>query len=118
MLENEGHEVLDFRDPSACSLFNDPTCTCPQSNPCADILITDMNMPNMTGLEFIRMQRARGCKAGPKNKLILSAHVSLPNINEVEMTGCPVMRKPFKPADFLNWIEESVGRIDPERAPA
>jgi CheY-like chemotaxis protein len=115
LLEKRGHEVLAFSSPAACPSFLDPTCQCPQEHPCGDILITDMNMPTMNGLDFIRLQAQRGCQGKMRKKLLLSANISQQHIAEAQKIGCTVMRKPFKLAALLAWIIEAENRISAAR---
>jgi CheY-like chemotaxis protein len=114
-LEQRGHEVLAFSSPAACPLFLDATCPCPQDHPCGDILITDLNMPVMNGLDFIRLQTRRGCKGKVRNKLLISANISQQDAEEAQDIGCAVLRKPFKLATLLSWVVEAENRIAADR---
>jgi CheY-like chemotaxis protein len=115
LLERRGHEVLAFSSPAACSIFLDPACQCPQQHPCADILITDLNMPIMNGLEFIHLQEQRGCKGMTENKLLLSANIDQKQVAQAQKLGCAVMRKPFRLTNLLAWIAEAENRIAADR---
>ena len=101
-----GHEVLAFSDPLACPLYTQDACTCTQEHPCGDLLITDNQMPRMTGLEFIRRQAERGCKGVAANKAVLSGNWSEVQRREAAELGCRIVRKPFDLGELSDWIKE------------
>ena len=70
ILEKRGYEVFSYSEPLLCPVYLDREC--PHEHPCMDILITDVRMPNMTGLDFIENQRRYGCKAIVSNKAVIS----------------------------------------------
>jgi Response regulator containing CheY-like receiver, AAA-type ATPase, and DNA-binding domains len=106
LVESLGHEVLSFSDPTICPLYSDAMCTCTKGTPCADLLITDNNMPKMTGLEFIRQQVLRGCKGVASNKAIMSGAWSEQDLLVAKSLGCKIFIKPFDVDELLDWIEE------------
>ena len=101
-----GHEVLVFSDPLACPLYLNDDCDCPQEHPCGDLLITDNQMPRMTGLEFIRRQVERGCKGVAANKAVLSATWTEAQRQEAAELGCRIVKKPFDLSALTEWIRE------------
>ena len=48
-----GYEVLAFPDPGVCPLHTLAHCQCPRSTICADMVISDVNMLSVSGLDFI-----------------------------------------------------------------
>ncbi len=62
VLKNRGYEVHCSSEPFFCPVYLDSKCPCPVEHYCTTIIITDINMPNMTGLEFIEHQKRMGCK--------------------------------------------------------
>jgi len=111
VLQGYGCEVQAFPDPTACVVFNNSECNCPMDKPCADVLITDMMMPNMSGIELLRLQRKRGCKALDANKALMSAITTPYQQEAVKELGCHFFRKPFKLAEIKQWINECAERI-------
>lgn len=105
LVKRLGHEVLSFTTPVMCPFYSDdfPECTC--DSPCADILITDNDMPKMTGLEFIRRQTVMGCKGVAKNKAILSGAWSEEDLRLADSLGCKILYKPIDPRELVEWIE-------------
>jgi len=111
VLQGYGCEVQAYPDPTACAVFNKPECDCPMDRACADVLITDFNMPNMNGVELLRLQRKRGCKALDANKALMSAMTTPRQQAAVKELGCHFFRKPFKLSEIKQWIEGCAERI-------
>ena len=76
-----------------------------------DMVITDLNMPNMNGIELLKLQRKRGCKALDANKALMSAVTTPRQQAEVKELGCHFFRKPFKLSEIKQWIDECAERI-------
>ncbi len=115
VLSSKGHSVQTFIDPSFCHLYQDQQCQCPQDSPCADIMITDMMMPHMNGIELLQMQRDRGCKVIVANKALLSAKNETQLKDATKELGCHFIRKPFRLADICDWVEECAERVPDSR---
>ncbi len=62
VLSERGYEVHGSFRPLSCPVFLDSKCSCSADTHCTNIIITDINMPEMTGLEFIEHQKRNGCK--------------------------------------------------------
>ena len=56
ILLRRGHAVSTFPQASPCT-----HCRCDESSRCADIILSDMAMPGMNGLEFLASQRELDC---------------------------------------------------------
>ena len=82
ILENRGYEVLSFPDPVLCPVYLNSECPCPREYACADILITDIHMPRVTGLEFIENQMRNGCKAIAQNKAVIQGHGQMTSLSK------------------------------------
>jgi CheY-like chemotaxis protein len=111
VLQGYGCEVQAFSDPTACTVFCNPECNCSMDRACADVLITDFNMPNMNGIELLRLQRKRGCKALGANKALMSAMTTPRQQAAVRELGCHFFHKPFKLSEIKQWIEGCAERI-------
>lgn len=114
-LSNEGHHVLTFTDPTLCPIFKKRECECPQEFPCADIVISDISMPHMTGIDFFKLQRKRGCKALDENKALMSATHGKDYSDEIKQLGCHYFKKPFKLTEIIQWVNECAMRIPEDR---
>jgi CheY-like chemotaxis protein len=103
-LRAQGYEVLGYPSPITCALVSDSECECPLEYACADILITDMNMPEMTGLEMIHMMVSKGCYIPPQNKIVISSAISPEQKEEFISLGCHFLPKPFQLGDLLRVV--------------
>lgn len=113
-LAGQGHEVLAFRDPKVCPLYEnlgDELCRCPKDAPCGDVVIIDNKMPLISAIDFLRIQRRRGCKALDANKAVMSASMTRQLETELAEFGCHHIRKPFQLSRIREWVDECLGRI-------
>jgi FixJ family two-component response regulator len=101
----KGHDVLSYSEPDTCPLLTDMQCDCPKDSPCADVLIADMQMGKMSGLEFFEHQRKKGCKTPDGNKLLLGEEITAEQQRAIKNLGCGFIKKPFNAYDVANWVE-------------
>ena len=113
VLKRREYEVHDFSEPGLCPLSLDRECPCPAGYTCADIIITDLNMPNITGLEFIENQIKHGCKV--RNIALISGDWSEPETKRAHELGCLTFSKPLRIAELIDWLNQCEKRIDPNR---
>ena len=112
VLQDFGCDVRAFQDPTACTVFGNLECGCPVDSPCTDVLITDMKMPNMNGVELLKLQQKRDCKALNANKALMSAIMS-PQLQAVaKELGCHYFSKPFIVSELKQWIDECAERAN------
>ena len=114
VLSGKGYDVHTFKDPTFCCVYNQQH-QCQQGFPCADVIITDIMMPKMNGIDLLRLQRDKGCKLTPKNKALISAKIDTEQQEAVDELGCHFIRKPFRLDDIIKWVEECSERIAPDQ---
>lgn len=102
-LKENGYDVHSFSEPSFCPLSETLNCSCKKNTPCAEYIITDINMPGMSGLKFIELQIGKGCKA--PHIAIMSATWSEEEYQKARKWGCKVFDKPFSFVDLLQWMQ-------------
>ena len=117
MLLQKGHDVHVFSDPTSCPVYRDHERECPQNTACADIIISDHMMPNMTGVEYYRLQRLRGCNTPSENKVLITGTVIHADLkNAIDELGCHLIKKPFNATEILKWVDECAERINATKA--
>jgi CheY-like chemotaxis protein len=110
ILRLRGYEIYAFDTPAICPLQLAPECECHENERCADILLSDINMPLITGLEFIRNQKDKGCKS-PYTALI-SGEWSAERLSEAESLGCKTFPKPYSLKEINDWLDDIEKNID------
>jgi CheY-like chemotaxis protein len=60
-LSSMGHEVTTLADPTEFPFINTETCPCPTGQPCTDVLIADIVMPKIDGIDFLKKLKDAGC---------------------------------------------------------
>ena len=93
----------------------DQQCDCTREHACADMMITDMKMPEMTGLELIRMMKERGCHTPPKNKAVITSSLTPEQSRDIQNLGCHFLPKPFHLEEILRLVEVCEKNIAPDR---
>lgn len=114
-LRRKGYEVLDFPSPLFSVLASAETCTCPTDYACTDIIVTDMNMPGMTGLDFIRMSATKSCRVAARNIIVISTALSREQEAELRGYGCHFLPKPFMLIELLGVIQACERNLSPRR---
>ena len=113
ILAQRGYEVYSFSNPMICPLQIMPDCRCDGNQTCADIIVSDMDMPCMTGLNFIENQKAKNCKC--PHVVLMSSLWKAENLSRAHELGCKILTKPFPIQEFIEWIDEVERTIDPTR---
>lgn len=103
MVKNNGCEIFTYEDPSLCHLQQSHNCQCSENEVRADMVISDIDMPHVSGLDFIDSQIKKGCAV--KNFAILSGNWTDENIKRAKSLGCAVFHKPSFLYELSEWIE-------------
>lgn len=113
LLEKLEYEVFTFSDPRLCPVYDSVNQNCPLDHACADIIISDVNMPTQTGLELMKDRKQRGCKT--KYRALMSGDWTDSNLKYAQELGCHVFHKPFNLNEMTQWLDDCSKRIEPER---
>ena len=113
ILDNRGYEIFTFPDAGLCPFHTAAVCPCPKNQSCGDIIISDINMPNISGLEFVKDQIKKGCRI--KNIALMSGSWSKSELQEAKKLGCQLFNKPFNISDINEWLDECEKDINPKR---
>lgn len=112
ILETRGYEIIGFLDPSACPLHEHEECRCSGDVVCTDIIISDIKMPHVDGISFIKGQLEKGCCISPANILVVSGYWTEDLRKDADEMGVCVMRKPFGFGEIEEWLIGCENRLD------
>jgi len=104
LVEMEGYEVMTFSDPTIFLNQREESCCHMEAEPCVDLILTDNQMPGMTGLEFLEMIKSNGCKLPDFKKGIVSGTWSEKELARAKELGCKVFSKPTPMEDLTRWL--------------
>ncbi len=111
ILKKQGYEVHAYPEPSLCPIYLNCACHCPVEHACTNVIVIDVNLPNMIGLEFIESQKGHGCKV--QNIAVMSAVWKEDELKSFESYGCKIFTKPFKMDELTNWLDDCERNTDP-----
>ncbi len=108
-VERRGIEVFTFSHPTTCE-----ECPCLPNQVCADIILSEVHMPRLTGVNFLAQQHRQGCKI-TTNTALMSGNWSDAELQRCQALGYHVFSMPFELAEMDQWLDECETRIDPNR---
>ena len=111
-MSQRDYEILTFEKPVVCLIHGAKSDKCDTGKPCADIIMTDYQMPEMTGIEMLLHQEKRGCKVDIRNKIVMSADLDNKGQEVLEELGCTFFNKPFKLNELSACLDDCEKRID------
>lgn len=99
------YDVETYSDPSKwrCCKSGSDVCPIDESETCTDIIITDIRMPNMTGVDFIRSLEKKKCKV--KNIAFMTGAANEDQLQFVQDNGYKLFKKPFNLDEIESWIK-------------
>ncbi len=107
VLEAKGYKVTTFSDPLLfLQQIETAVCPCSANAPCVDVILTDNNMPGMTGLEFLAQLGKMSCKVSNQRKAVISGHWPEEQVAQAEQLNCKVFQKPTPLKDINAWLDE------------
>jgi DNA-binding response OmpR family regulator len=112
-LDARGYEVMVFENPAECALLKNHDCRCESNEVCADIMVSDVDMPEVSGLEFAKTQTRKGCKIVSIG--LMSGRWSEPQLKEARELGCKTFEKPLDIGELNHWLDECELRIPKDR---
>jgi CheY-like chemotaxis protein len=113
VFDTRGYEVLTYPNPGACPIFDNENCSCPDGQSCTDIILTDINMPVMRGIDFIEKQMQKGCHC--RHLALMSGDYTSDDMHRVNELGLKFFQKPFDIADVFDWLDQIEQNINPHR---
>jgi len=115
-LRGRGCEVVAYAEPLHCPVYDGlETCSCSPGQVCGDAVLTDVEMPRVSGIEMVARQQDGGCGVPPCNVGIMSAGWTAERRKLARELGCRTFDKPFKLAEIEQWLEECKERVVEQR---
>ena len=113
VLVSRGHEVFSFSSPAICPLQSIPECRCKANQTCTDVILSDLDMPKMTGLGFIENQKKKNCKC--RHVALMSGSWTDHDLRRAHELGCKTLAKPFPLEEFIEWLDKIESSIESTR---
>jgi DNA-binding response OmpR family regulator len=107
--DSRKYEVFTFPNPKSCALCDIHSCNCPVQHACADIIISDLNMPFVKGLDFLEQQIKKGCKV--RYLALMSGYLTEDDSDRAKALGIKLFEKPFRLTELYDWaktVEEMI----------
>jgi len=98
--------------PTVCPVYGKRADNCMIENPCADIIMTGFNVPEMNGIELLQYQSQRGCKINKRNKAIVSGYTDDNIIKAMNESDYQFFEKPLDFFLISDWLSGCEKRID------
>jgi len=110
-----GYDVVSYSEPLNCPSYLRQKCECSRNYSCSDIIITDINMPNMSGLDFLKHQLKNNCRGLIHHKAVMSGDISKEQEEQARQMGCAIFTKPFDLEEIGNWLKQCEQSIRKQR---
>lgn len=105
ILADKNIEVTAFSDPTVF-LAQHAKNYCQYDKPCVDVILTDNQMPGMTGLEFLEKLQQMNCKIPQDRKAVISGNWTSDQIQRAEHLNCVMFYKPVPIEIIHSWLED------------
>jgi len=106
------YEVFTFQSPVICPLGEIEKNICLKPYPCADIIISDFDMPKMDGITLFQQQLQMDCKVDIRNKAIMSGYLEEQHNKMLGDLGVHFFQKPINFSDLTRWLDQCEQRIN------
>ncbi len=113
IFEEFGYGVFTFSDSGLCPVYDSVNHKCPLDHACADIIISDVDMPTKTGLELIKDRKKKGCKIN--HRALMSGGWTDSNLKYAQELDCRLLHKSFNFEEILQWLDDCRKQIAPDR---
>ena len=113
IFKRRGYEVFTYSDARRCPLSILPRCPCPAKTLCADVILSDVQMPGLSGIDFIAELISKCCRCPHLG--LMSGRWSPNERTRAASLGCMLFDKPFSIHQLISWLERVERTIPRER---
>jgi CheY-like chemotaxis protein len=113
ILDSRGYEVFTFPHPGLCPLSDANICPCPKDRSCSDVILSDVDMPVMSGFNFIEKQIEKGCRCN--YIALMSGSFTKEHFDRANKLGITIFKKPFRLSEITQWLGQIEKEILPKR---
>lgn len=110
-----GYEVFSYSMPVICPIRDEKGNLCNTEYPCADVIMTDLKMRGMNGIEMLEEQARQGCKVKRENKAVMSGYLDEESSRNIAQRGYAFFQKPVDFSKISAWLDECEARMDLSR---
>jgi len=112
VVSRAGYAVVAYSSPKETTIFSDPgSCPCAAGRPelfgesptCAELIVTDIGMPGISGIDYIRAIREAGC--GVRHVAVLSGRWDKTLDRRAEELGFRMFQKPHGLKELAAWVQ-------------
>jgi CheY-like chemotaxis protein len=106
-------EVIGYPDPEGCPLRFAEKCTCNRGRVCADVIVTDLQMPHVDGFTFVHDLLEVGCKV--PFLAMFTACEDAERLERAKSLGFAVFSKYDGLPTLLEWLIKVERQVDTNR---
>ena len=111
--DGQGYEVFTFPHPAVCPLCDEEVCPCPINQSCSDLIISDLSMPIMKGIDFLEEQINKGCRCN--HMALMSGDIGRDDYERAKKLGIQIFKKPFTIREVEAWAQKAKQSIPNDR---
>lgn len=111
-LTAKGYQVSSFTDPTKAPFLHNRDCPCKPDDSCADAILADIVMPNIEGIDFVKILKEAGCwPLSIGNVAIMSGYLTIHYMEDLNEMGVQYFRKPFELEAIYKWADNCDKRL-------
>jgi len=113
VFDGRGYETFSYPDPGLCPLHAEDRCPCPDGMICADVVVTDIHMDSVNGMEFLDHLFRMKCRK--PEIAVMSGTFTDEEKARAAAIGCRLFEKPFHFEAFTRWLDQVESKIPADR---